>query len=619
MPTFKFMPIKPMLSILLTYLVLLLIIFVFQRKLIYFPAQYSIEHQQQLADQSNLELWPSTDNYLGLIAKASQSNSKGTVIVFHGNAGSALDRTYYLDALEKLGYRVILAEYPGYGARNGEPYERTLISNGIETVKRALNDFGGPVFLWGESLGSGVVGGIVQSGLAPVKGIVLVTPFNNMADVAQHHYWYFFAKWLISDKFDTIKNLQNYSGNTAVLAAGQDEIIPSQYSLKLFESLRHRKKLWTFKDAGHNTLPLQQGLSWWQEVMQFVDDQTTSTIGGKQADMYVLSNKHNMRAALTNYGARLTGLWVPDKNGKMTDVVVGFSSVAEYINSTEHYFGATIGRFGNRIAKGKFTIDGKQYTSSINNAPNTLHGGKEGFSEVFWDAAMPDDHTIQFTRLSKDMEEGFPGNLNVKVTYTLTDDNELQMEYVATTDKKTVINLTNHAFFNLNGEGSGTIINHKLQINADQYTPVDSTLIPSGKIEAVTGTPFDFRQPQTIGSRIDEPNNEQLKNGKGYDHNWVLNANKAGEMVTAAIAVGDQSGIKLEVLTQEPGLQFYSGNFMQSKNTFKSGAKDDYRTAFCLETQHFPDSPNQPSFPSTILEQGKEYRTKSVYRFSVAG
>ncbi|MGZ5018549.1 MAG: aldose epimerase family protein [Methylobacter sp.] len=261
-------------------------------------------------------------------------------------------------------------------------------------------------------------------------------------------------------------------------------------------------------------------------------------------------------------------------------------------------------------------MDGKQYSSSLNNAPNILHGGKEGFSEVIWDPAMPDDQIIQFTRLSEDMEEGFPGNLHVKVTYTLTDDNELQMEYVATTDKKTIVNLTNHAFFNLNGEGSGTILNHRLQINADRYTPVDSALIPTGKIESVAGTPFDFRQPQTIGSRIDQPD-EQLKNGKGYDHNWVLNTNKPGEMFTAAIVVGDQSGIVLEVLTQEPGVQFYSGNFMQSKNTFKSGAKDDYRTAFCLETQHFPDSPNQPSFPSTILEPGQEYRTKSTYKFSV--
>ena len=263
-----------MLSILLTYLLLLLIVFLFQQKLIYFPDTYSLAEQQQLADQANLKLWPSTDDYRGLISKTSQTTGKGTVIVFHGNAGSATDRTYYLDALEKLGYRVILAEYPGYAARNGAPSEQALIADGIQTAKQALNDFGEPVFLWGESLGGGVVGGIVQSGQVPVKGIVLVTPFTSMADVAQHHYWYFLAKWLIRDKFDNIKNLQNYSGNTAVLVAEKDEIIPTKYSLKLFESLHHQKKLWTFKGAGHNTLPLADELSWWQEVMQFVSGQS---------------------------------------------------------------------------------------------------------------------------------------------------------------------------------------------------------------------------------------------------------------------------------------------------------------------------------------------------------
>ncbi|MGZ4970924.1 MAG: alpha/beta hydrolase [Methylobacter sp.] len=240
--------------------------------MIYFPSQYSVERQLQLADQVNLKLWPSTDHYLGLISKTSETTAKGTVVIFHGNAGSAIDRTYYLYPLEKLGYRVVLAEYPGYGARSGEPSEQSLISAGIQTVKQVSNDFGEPVFLWGESLGSGVVGGIVQSGPVPVKGIVLVTPFSSMADVAQHHYWFFFAKWLIRDKFDNIENLQNYFGNSAILLAEQDEIIANKYSLKLFESLHHRKKLWAFKNAGHNTLSLNQGLSWWQEVMQFVND-----------------------------------------------------------------------------------------------------------------------------------------------------------------------------------------------------------------------------------------------------------------------------------------------------------------------------------------------------------
>jgi len=268
--------IKPMFSILLTYSLLLLLVFLFQRKMIYFPDTYSIEDQQQRADQANLKLWPSTDDYRGLIAKTSTTTYKGTVIVFHGNAGSATDRTYYLDALEKLGYRVILAEYPGYAARKDSPSEQALIADGIQTAKQALNDFGGPVFLWGESLGGGVACGIVQSGQVPVKGIVLVTPFTSMADVAQHHYWFFLAKWLIKDKFDNIKHLQDYSGSTAILLAEQDEVIPNKLSLKLFESLHHRKKLWTFKDTGHNTLPLADELLWWQEVMQFVSGQDES-------------------------------------------------------------------------------------------------------------------------------------------------------------------------------------------------------------------------------------------------------------------------------------------------------------------------------------------------------
>lgn len=340
------------------------------------------------------------------------------------------------------------------------------------------------------------------------------------------------------------------------------------------------------------------------------------TIDGKKTDLYILKNKNKLEASFTNYGARLISLLVPDKEGQFTDVAVGLSSVGQYQSSTEPYFGATIGRFGNRIAKGKFTLDDKKYTLFINNGLNTLHGGKKGFQDVVWDARQIDDHTIEFTYLSKDMEEGYPGNLNVKVIYTLTDKNELKINYEATTDKKTVINLTNHAFFNLNGEGSGNILDHVVQINADRYTPVDTTLIPSGKLEPVEGTPFDFRKPETIGSRI-ENDNIQLKNGKGYDHNYVLNSADGKGVTLAATAWGDKSRIVMEVYTQEPGLQFYSGNFMQSKNTFKGGSKDDFRSAFCMETQHFPDSPNQPSFPTTVLNPGDIYKTSSVYKFSV--
>ena len=340
------------------------------------------------------------------------------------------------------------------------------------------------------------------------------------------------------------------------------------------------------------------------------------TIDGKKTDLYILKNKNNLEAAFTNYGGRLISLQVPDKDGTFTDVVVGFSSVDQYKASTEPYFGATIGRFGNRIAKGKFTLDDKTYTLFTNNGVNTLHGGKKGFQDVVWEARQLDEHTLEFTYLSKDMEEGYPGNLNVKVIYTLTDDNELKMDYKATTDKKTVVNLTNHAFFNLNGEGSGQVLDHLVQINADRYTPVDTILIPTGKHESVDGTPFDFREPVTIGARI-ENDNIQLKNGKGYDHNYVLNSDKGEELNLAATVWGDKSGIIMEVYTQEPGMQFYSGNFMQSKNTFKGGSKDDFRTAFCMETQHFPDSPNQPSFPTTVLKPGGIYKTSSVYKFSV--
>ena len=339
------------------------------------------------------------------------------------------------------------------------------------------------------------------------------------------------------------------------------------------------------------------------------------TIDNKKTDLYILKNSNGMQAAVTNFGGRLVSLLVPDKDGKLTDVVIGFDSVLQYQASTEPYFGATIGRYGNRIAKGKFTLDGKQYSLATNNGTNSLHGGKKGFQYVIWDAKQMGDSVLELTYLAKDMEEGYPGNLQVKVTYALTNANELKLDYEATTDKKTIVNLTNHAFFNLNGQGSGTINNHELMINADSYTPVDSSLIPTGKNEPVANTPFDFRLPTMIGKNVDA-NDIQIKNGKGYDHNFVLNANKGTGLNTAAIVTGDKTGIVMEVLTQEPGIQFYGGNVMYSKNKMKDGGMDDFRTAFCLETQHFPDSPNQPAFPSTVLEPAKTYKTSSVYRFS---
>ena len=340
------------------------------------------------------------------------------------------------------------------------------------------------------------------------------------------------------------------------------------------------------------------------------------TIDGKATDLYVLKNKNNMQAAITNYGGRLVSLLVPGRDNKLIDVSVGFDSVQQYKTSTEPYFGATIGRYGNRIAKGKFTLDGNQYVLATNNGPNTLHGGKKGFQYVVWDATQIGDSMLQLTYLSKDMEEGYPGNLQVKVVYHLTENNELKITYEASTDKKTVVNLTNHAFFNLNGAGSGTINNHVLMINADSFTPVDATLIPTGQTAPVANTPFDFRTATAIGKNVND-SSLQIKNGNGYDHNFVLNKNAGSGLNHAATVTADLTGIVMDVYTQEPGLQFYGGNFMQSKNKIKGGAMDDFRTAFCLETQHFPDSPNQPGFPSTILEPGKIYATTSIYTFSI--
>ncbi|RXG20035.1 aldose epimerase family protein, partial [Leeuwenhoekiella aequorea] len=321
-------------------------------------------------------------------------------------------------------------------------------------------------------------------------------------------------------------------------------------------------------------------------------------IDNKKVSLYWIESD-NLKAAFTNYGGRIVGLWVPDKNGELTDVVSGMNSIKGFATASEPYFGATIGRVGNRIAKGKFKIDGQEYTTATNNGENALHGGIKGFQYVVWDAEQPDSKTLVLRYKSQHMEEGFPGNLDVKVTYSIIEDNTVKMDYEATTDMKTVVNLTNHAFFNLNGENSGSILNHKLKLFADRFTPVDAGLIPTGELRNVKDTPFDFRNFQTIGARINTEN-EQLINGKGYDHNFVLNKTKAMGMYQAATVVGDKSGIQMDVFTKEPGIQFYSGNFMEGKNQFKSGVKDAFRTAFALETQHFPDAPNQENFPSII-------------------
>jgi aldose 1-epimerase len=325
---------------------------------------------------------------------------------------------------------------------------------------------------------------------------------------------------------------------------------------------------------------------------------------------FTLRNAHGMQARFCDNGARLMSLLVPAKDGKLVDVVAGFDNPADYDTATEPYFGATIGRYGNRIAKGKFSLNGKDYQLSINNGVNTLHGGKTGFQYQHWTLQQRGDSVLVCTLVSPDGDNGFPGKLSVKVRYTLTADDKLLMAYSASCDRPTVVNLTNHAFFNLNG--SGDILKHSLMINADRYTPVDSTLIPTRELAKVEGTPFDFRSAGPIGSRINA-DNLQLRYGKGYDHNYVLNQSM---VMPAAVVSGDQSGIVMRIYTSEPGLQFYSGNFMQGKNKLRTGP-DKFRTAFALETQHFPDSPNRPDFPSTVLMPGQLYQSSSVYAFSV--
>ena len=336
-------------------------------------------------------------------------------------------------------------------------------------------------------------------------------------------------------------------------------------------------------------------------------------LDNKQVDLFYLTND-KIEVAITNYGARIVSIIVEDKNGYKTDVVVGFDSLDGYLKSDEKYHGALVGRFANRIAKGRFTLEGRTYTLATNNGVNHLHGGNKGFQDSVWDIAAVNKNSLSLIYHSIDGEEGYPGNLELKVTYTLTG-NDLSIDFEAVSDDTTIINVTNHAFFNLNGQGSGTILDHLLTINADHYTPIDETSIPFGEIAKVEGTPFDFRKPTTIGARIKE-DHLQLKNGQGYDHNFVLNQ-KNKDLIAAAKALGNKSGITLEVLTTEPGMQLYSGNFMKGTNTIKYGLKDELNSAFCLETQHFPDSPNKPHFPTTTLRKGEQFSSKTIFRFGV--
>ncbi len=339
-----------------------------------------------------------------------------------------------------------------------------------------------------------------------------------------------------------------------------------------------------------------------------------TTHNGTPVSLFTLKNANGVEVQISNFGGVVTHFIAPDKNGKMGDVVLGFDTVEPYEDSTT-YIGALIGRYGNRIAKGHFTLDGTTYTLAINNPPNSLHGGVVGFNKVVWmPKAIPGaEPALQLTYLSHDGEEGFPGNLNVKVVYTLTNDNALRVDYTATTDKDTVLNLTQHSYFNLAGKGD--ILNHVVYINADRFTPINSDLIPTGELRSVKGTPFDFTHPTAIGARINE-NDQQLKFAGGYDDNWVLNK-KPGELSLAARVVEPTSGRVLEVYTTQPGLQFYTGNFLDGTLTGKYGVVYKYRTGFCMESQHFPDSPNQPQFPTTELKPGQVYHQTIIFRLSV--
>ena len=338
-----------------------------------------------------------------------------------------------------------------------------------------------------------------------------------------------------------------------------------------------------------------------------------SEVEGKPTALYVLKNKNGAEACITNYGGRLVSVMVPDKNGKMTDVVLGYDNIGQYVQSDGNY-GALIGRYGNRINQGKFTLDDIEYTLPQNNGAHCLHGGPQGYHARMWDAKQLNDQALELTYLSKDGEAGFPGNLDIKVTYTLTDDNAVGIKYEATTDKKTVVNLTNHSYFNLSGVPGSDVLDQLVMINADNYTPVDSTLIPVG-ISPVDGTPLDLRTPVAIGKQINDPF-QQLQFGRGYDLNWVLNTN-GDKNVLAAKAYSPTSGIALEVYTNEPGIQSYTGNFMDGKDTGKHGVLYPHRGALCLETQHYPDSPNHPDFPSVVLNPGEKYLSECIYKFTV--
>ena len=340
-------------------------------------------------------------------------------------------------------------------------------------------------------------------------------------------------------------------------------------------------------------------------------------VEGKDVALYTLTNSGGMTMSVTEYGGIVTSFFAPDRTGKMDDIVLGYNTVDGYVKNNP-FFGAIIGRFGNRIGNARFSIDGKEFSLPANDGPHCLHGGKKGFDKVVWngwEVQRSDAIGIEFKYLSGDGEQGFPGNLDVSVIYWLTNSNEFAIEYAATTDKETIVNLTQHNYWNLSGEGSGDILSHELTIYADKYTPVDAGLIPFGELAPVQGTPMDFTQSTKVGERINK-DFEQLKRGIGYDHNWVLNRKTAEGLAPAALLYDERSGRLVEVLTTEPGMQFYSGNHLDGSIIGKSGKPYAKRSGLCLETQHFPDSPNKPDFPTTVLKKGQKFTSMTTYRFS---
>jgi aldose 1-epimerase len=383
------------------------------------------------------------------------------------------------------------------------------------------------------------------------------------------------------------------------------------YRFNLFRRMAKRARLFPMLGI----LLILTGATMTQAAASITKQAYGTTADGIAVDEYTLTNSNGMEMKVITYGGIITSLSAPDRHGNQGNIVLGFDNLADY-ETKNPYFGAIIGRYGNRIGGAKFSIDGTEYTLAANNGPNSLHGGVKGMDKVVWTAAEAEVENgvgLELSYLSPDGEEGYPGNLSVKVVYTLTEDNELRIEYTATTDQATVVNLTQHSYFNLAGNGAGTIYDHVLQINADQYTPVDETLIPTGENVDVVGTPFDFRNPKTIGAGI-RSNDPQVVIGRGYDHNFVLNSDD-GSLSKAAWVYEPTTGRTMEVWTTEPGVQFYTGNFLDGTLVGSSGGMYRQGEGFCLETQHFPDSPNQANFPSTVLQPGDTYQSTTVYRF----